>query len=59
MVAVGDTQLQCYEAGSGDSVLLLSGTATGRYGVIPHLAPSKNNAHLCKAHWLKIAPMSG
>jgi pimeloyl-ACP methyl ester carboxylesterase len=25
MVAVGDTQLQCYEAGSGDPVLLISG----------------------------------
>jgi hypothetical protein len=25
MVAVGDTQLQCYEAGSGDPMLLLSG----------------------------------
>ncbi len=41
MVAVGDTQLQCYEAGSGDPVLLVSGwpqSALAWEKVIPLLA---------------------
>ncbi|HEX4325228.1 MAG TPA: alpha/beta hydrolase [Burkholderiales bacterium] len=42
MIAVGDTQLQCYEAGSGDPVLLISGwpeSALTWEKVIPLLSP--------------------
>ncbi|HEY4375482.1 MAG TPA: alpha/beta hydrolase [Burkholderiales bacterium] len=42
LVAVGDTQLQCYEAGSGDVVLLVSGwpeSARCWEKVIPLLSP--------------------
>src|SRR5262245_10176912 len=41
MVAVGDTRLQCYEAGTGDPVLLVSGwpqSALAWERVIPILA---------------------
>lgn len=42
MVAVGDTQLQCHETGSGDPVLLVSGwpqSAMAWEKVVPLLAP--------------------
>src|ERR1700742_1565593 len=42
LIAVGDTQLQCYEAGSGDTVMLISGwpeSALTLEKVIPLLAP--------------------
>jgi pimeloyl-ACP methyl ester carboxylesterase len=42
MIAVGDTQLQCYEAGSGDPVVLISGwpkSALSWERVISLLAP--------------------
>lgn len=42
MVAVGDTQLQCYETGSGEPVLLVSGwpeSAISWEQVVPLLAP--------------------
>src|SRR5215475_8466815 len=34
MVAVGETQLQCYESGTGDPVLMVSGWPQGREQII-------------------------